>query len=349
MTRSIMAAASVLAVTAALLTQEARAQASPAVGPSPKATCGQSLHYSTGRGASGPLGSPAPRQPPVQHALALRRQLGLRASTGYAARLSRGGSASSNNGYGIPMTQAELAELLRRDKAAGDIPRLDATQMQINPSTYAGAWIDQPSGGVINVNFVSTSRPPDANSIASLFPRNTPIVIHNTASIDKEALHKLYLRISDGFQYWNARGVVIKGAAESIPDNVVTVTVSSPINVARSVLYAHYGCRGLNVVPGKGGTDQVARPQRPGTAPAAADPRDIRGGPLYGGEKITITGGCTAGYSDAPGSFNPGNLWSVTAGHCVLTPQENVYQGGFASNTFLGQAGTNNGLTGAVG
>jgi hypothetical protein len=115
------------------------------------------------------------------------------------------------------------------------------------------------------------------------------------------------------------------------------VFVSSPLGQADAFLGRQFGLSGLVVHEDTQGTSVqvgVAQPQAGGN-------RDIRTGPLYGGEYIDNSfAACTAGYSNSIGNVNKNNIFMITAGHCA--PPINWRQGlNFDQGSDIGRGGDN--------
>ncbi|MEX2183528.1 MAG: hypothetical protein WEC14_03725 [Chloroflexota bacterium] len=103
-----------------------------------------------------PVASPAtgPTEAQIEAAVRFRREFGLRFDRSWIEQVAA--DRASTDGleiYGIPLLPAEVAELLARVRAQRDITPIILRYGSTQPDSWAGAFIDQATGGVVVAQF----------------------------------------------------------------------------------------------------------------------------------------------------------------------------------------------------
>ncbi|HWC82819.1 MAG TPA: hypothetical protein VG756_22940 [Pseudonocardiaceae bacterium] len=235
---------------------------------------------------------------------------------------------------GISVTPAEQANLEHREIVGAVIPQIDSAEK--HSASYAGAWIDQAAGGVVHIAFTTLPSPLAVTTLQNMFPSNSIVQI-DAASVPLTRLLSLENSLAASTAVLRKHGVLVESTALDELANTVDVDVSSPLSQAYAVLNSQFGSSGLTVretTPSLSVQEGVAQPQ-------AAGNRDIRTGPLYGGEYIDNGfAACTAGYANSQGNVVKSNLFMITAGHCA--PPVNWRQGlNFDQGVDIGRGGDN--------
>lgn len=260
------------------------------------------------------------------YAMQLRAQFGFESDLAYVRTVAQRPDATQAD-FGVPLTPAEAVDMQRRGLVGAQIVGIDSTEA--DDSTYAGAWLDQQAGGVLNLAFTSPPSTATLDSLTSLLPAGTTVAIRSAAT-PTGRLNSLENQVGADMADWKSKGVVIASSNVDLPANTTRVYVTSDIAAATAQLDAAYGHAGL-VVTSPGGP----------TTPQSA--RDIRSGPVYGGEWINDGSyGCTAGYANSHGNVHPSNVWLITAGHC--DSPGHAWAQGLGSSPGIGSGGTGNGL-----
>jgi len=241
--------------------------------------------------------------PPAAEAQILSRDLRIRAEFGLS--LHQSSIQAASNGYGtstdllgIPLTPAERADIAHRDLLIPMIDRLN--QRLINNNVFAGLWIDQHKGGVLH--FAQTSG--DLSPVVESYITPDHPVVYETFANSLSQLNSTEAAVTAAVLSHHGEARYINSSSVSVPDNAVVLVLKNDAPAGTDqALNRTYGAKRISIRRGV----SEARP---------ASNRDIRTGPLYGGEYIynkNSNGSCTAGFSDATSG---GNYFTITAGHC---------------------------------
>lgn len=116
--------------------------------------------YAQERPASSDASSPPTSD--EAYAMQLRAQFGFENDLEYVRTVAQQPDATEA-GLGAPLTPTEAVEIQRRGLVGAQIAGIDS--IETADSTYAGAWLDQQAGGVLNIAFTT---PPSTTTLDSL-------------------------------------------------------------------------------------------------------------------------------------------------------------------------------------
>lgn len=279
--------------------------------------------------------------PPVSlaesHEISLRAQLGLQRDLAYVRNIDAAAS-SSRTDLGIPLTPAEQADMAGRGRLGNAITAIDKTFKTADP-TYVGAWLDQASGGILNVLYTAKPGAEAAARLQALLPpggsARVAVVPNSLAT-----LTAVQAKVTDEMvrDQQNSDQTIVASAVDLSTNSIAITLLESSPSGEEAALLARYGptltfIRGEQAVP--------------------AGVRDIRSGRVYGGEWIRGGNGksCTIGYEDAKSTTN--ETYGINAGHCapngttfaqgLVNPQDNGARiiGAVHSNSTTGRSSTN--------
>lgn len=185
---------------------------------------------------------PSPRESYEMH---LRAEFGFRHELSYirAVRERPDTGLGDMATLGMPMTPEERAGLDRRRKLGELIAQISSL---VNRSTYAGAWIDQQAGGVLNIAYTDLPLSTEIAALTGRLPLGSRLVIrHALVSLDR--LGSLQSKVMADLDNWRSKGVVIVGSEVNEVGNDLLVRVSSDTNQAKEQMAAVYGPGGLVV------------------------------------------------------------------------------------------------------
>ncbi|HXG26511.1 MAG TPA: trypsin-like serine protease [Candidatus Binatia bacterium] len=254
---------------------------------------------------AGAGGTPGPTPREIDEAVRFREKLGLRADRAFVAQTFRS-SLFKGHGWGVPLDAAEAGELGRRMKAEKAAAK--ALRHWAADSASAGAYIDQPAGGVIT--FLTTGDPSRGRrELAPLLPDAATGAKIRFERVERsmDDLLALQARIDADLRAGALASLGVVSTAIDARANAVHVGVAADTPEVRDALASRYG---LGVVaafepPAQGGDadDCTSRSECP---------------PAKGGIEIRSTyngANCTSAFMvRVAGSGEPRLL---TAGHCV--------------------------------
>ncbi|HEY4004950.1 MAG TPA: hypothetical protein VGM60_07145 [Pseudonocardia sp.] len=306
---------------------------------------------------------PSPRESYEMH---LRAEFGFRHELSYirAVRERPDTGLGDMATLGMPMTPEERAGLDRRRKLGELIAQISSL---VNRSTYAGAWIDQQAGGVLNIAYTDLPLSTEIAALTGRLPLGSRLVIrHALVSLDR--LESLQSKVMADLDNWRSKGVVIVGSEVNEVGNDLLVRVSSDTNQAKEQMAAVYGPGGLVVEEATGGRARLLGAASgtefvPSSLPRLMMPifktqspgvRDSRSGPLFGGTWINSpnpgsgTPPCTVGYANATGIGGPQLITADTVGSLgphgirdsMLTRVQGLELDGVMASTTVGQPPT---------
>ncbi len=190
--------------------------------------------------ASLPL-NPAPPTRAESLAIALRAQFGLQNDLSYVRAAESAATSSATVDLGIPLTPAEHAEMVRRDRLSSAGASIDKTFTGADP-TYVGVWLDQASGGILNVSFTADPSQRIAAQLQSLLPAGgsarVTVVPTPLATLTAVAAQITQDMIQNGQH--NDLTIVSSGVNVSTDSVTVTILNNAPIG-EEAALLARYG------------------------------------------------------------------------------------------------------------
>lgn len=263
--------------------------------------CVLALSASGTASVAGATPAATPESDEIAYARELRIQLGLPADD---ATLIKAGSDQPGyvmSSLGIPLTIAEAAEADRRIRVQVGLD--DAIAIAESSPAFAGAWIDQQSGGRVVFQFAGG----DAKT-EGMLPTALPAEATYETRDVKDSLRTIQERgdaILADLDELSKLGVDVTGVGLDIPGNRTSVTLTTATQSATGLLHQRYGDR---LLIKEGGV-------------AAADACPETGcTPLKAGIGMLGKGGgwpCTVGYLARRTDVSPDVFVIVTAGHCV--------------------------------
>jgi YD repeat-containing protein len=259
----------------------------------------------------------------MTRARSLRTQLGFRADDAYITQLETDPAAqAARTEYGIPMTSGEMSDVQVREDAQGALSSVE-DYIAASPaasSTFAGLYIDQPSGGTVNVGFTQNASTRLAE-IAQIYPYPDRLRAF-TATRTQASLQTLSDQILADVPTLESQGVVPVEISVDTAANTVDVGVEAPTAAQAQTIQARYGDAARLI--------QVTQPSLLAGLGRGAYHRH-----LLAGLRI-VTGAsntcppfecCTSGFSAFRSVSGHRRYFMTTAGHC---PNGRWYQGGKA-------------------
>jgi hypothetical protein len=240
----------------------------------------------------------------LDEATAFRLEFGLPSDTPFVLGTLR--DATLSREFGVPLTDEEVAELHRR--AGWDLEAL-ITELESEPR-FAGIWIDQAAGGVIEIALTAS----DA-SVIQLVEANAPegasLRIRTDAAYSWSYLQELKERIGADVRELKSVALNIRKVYADPITNRVVVGVDQVGDRAETRLRQRYG-----------DAITVSEEDRMYTANHGCVGRDHCPSPLKGGLKIYRSNNpdwwCTAGYMGRKTAGAVAGEWyMITAGHCT--------------------------------
>ncbi|OGO58664.1 MAG: hypothetical protein A2V85_15305 [Chloroflexi bacterium RBG_16_72_14] len=266
----------------------------------------------------------------LAQATILRRDLGFDASPETVTRASIDRDSYPDLTFGVPMTQAEATEVLRRNQLVLDA--VPAIERAAKDEGWAGAWIDHVAGGVEVFQF-----PGDAGTrrgmVEEFLPIGAPVRFQSVALslADLEARKSAVNAAAPGLE---KQGLQITGVTLQVRNNRIIVSVS-PRDAAGEAAAA--ASRKLSAALG---FEVTVREE----AAASADHNCPASGcmPIKGGIGVRDDNGnfpCTVGYLAKRYDTSPDSLVAVTAGHCVKLGAGGYWQHGTNPDNYINVGG----------
>jgi hypothetical protein len=253
---------------------------------------------------SGSGNAAAPRvDAETAYQIKLRTEMGL-VNTVPQIQAIRSAFPSTATLLGIPLTPDERAQLAARQAlTTAAAPVLAAAR---GLASYGGAWFEQSGTGTIHLLFKIGTRPQDIAPATQLLKPDLAIKIAYVPKSEAE-LEELQNRIHNDHAKWKSKGVAVSSIEIDDSGNQVRVMVlPSKHRVADDAKAMSDAYADEPVFTGLG-SPIMERVDSGG-------PRDIKSGPLYGGEWIRAGyGPCTAGYAYV---LRSSKYYEATAGHC---------------------------------
>lgn len=241
-------------------------------------------------------------------------------------RLLEVSNLSSDNKYGVPLTQDELKSLTEKDAFADKYAPVIIEQLRGKSfnSNHATFYRDNKNGGILVVGLVKgNSRNQEVmESIKSKIPKHAleKIKFH-TVKYSEEELDKIVNKISDERNLLKENDISITSVSANIKENNIQVGIDPYTNEAVSFLKNRYGQDLIEVIKKE---------------EATTESRTTSYYYMYGGLQISGTssgstgtsGYCSNGYSIS----NYRGDFIVTAGHCTKN-WSSFYQGGYSKGS----------------
>jgi hypothetical protein len=207
---------------------------------------------------------------------------------------------SLNRDYGVPLTQSEVAEMARRDAVAVAVGPMVAELRQTDG--FAGLFIDQAAGGVVDMAFVGeVPLPPDWTG--RHLPPGTEVRFR-TADYSYAELRELQDLVTNDWLRLEADGLPMVSVGVDPRTNRVLVGVDASAIDAAPAFARAYGPR------------VIVRQVSPEEPTADCNSRDDCP-PMKGGLKINgAIKACTSGFNGRPVASSSAR-YIITAGHCI--------------------------------
>lgn len=173
----------------------------------------------------------------IRDAIAFRNRYGLRADEAWVREVAADPEAQAAiNEYGVPLTPAEFVELRGR---RFDLDVFDDVQAygRLFPEDYAGAYLNQATGGII-VSFKNRVERHRA-AIANLFSRSAKVEVRQVEWSSRE-LDRFATQINEERAWFETIGVRFISADRSIKDDFVSVHYLGPIEAVVPI-EGHFG------------------------------------------------------------------------------------------------------------
>jgi hypothetical protein len=233
----------------------------------------------------------------VANAIDFRRSFGFVSDATVVAAYEA--DESLNRDYGVALTQPETAEMARRDAIAVAVGPMVAELRQTDG--FAGLFIDQAAGGVVDFAFVGEV-PLPSDWTGRYLPPGTEVRFR-TADYSYAELRELQDLITKDWLQLKSDGIPLVSVGVDPRMNRVLVGVDGSPEDAAPVFSEAYGPRV---------TVRQEQPEDPTACNTREDCPPMKGG-------ITIDGNtklCTSGFNGRPVAASSAR-YIITAGHCI--------------------------------
>jgi hypothetical protein len=244
----------------------------------------------------------------LAQAAVFRHDIGFDASATTIARAATDRAAYPDLTFGVPLSEAEATELLRRNQIAVDIG--PATSILAEDPAWAGVWIDHSAGGVPVFQFATDA----AEAQAKVDRVLSKGVDHRVVAVARSyaELDAIRAKIFAAAAELEASGLVVTSVGFDTIGNRLRVGLLSLSTDSRNAMAGRFG---PVVVHEQGFAATDACPET-GCMPIKA------------GIGVTDTNGnwpCTVGYLAKRYDTSPDQLVAITAGHCVKRGSKSAY------------------------
>lgn len=253
----------------------------------------------------------------------LEQSMSFRKSMGMESRKERVvdiyESSNKQYKYGVILSEEEERDIEDRLLRQKKIDSILESLKTITDDEVAGVYIDQLSGGIINIGYKSQHTIDKLTNIKSSLPESNYIHFYK-AKYSKEEIKKLKSNIRNSKDQLSDQGIEITGLGTSIQKQKVIIYVKNHSAEIVNKLKSMYGSD--RIIVEKGAFDTNDSDERYNYEYRA----------IPGGAGIRIHNGteykrCTAGFSATKDS--DGTKVLVTAGHCIDDSNRwKVVQGG---------------------
>jgi hypothetical protein len=253
----------------------------------PPASARESPSSAGGPGTARPSGAAGPTEEQIADAIRFRTSTGLRADRPWVVGVAS--DPAANLEFGVPLTQLEVQELLRRTAAAKTIGPIIQAYGEARPDEYAGLYLDPQHADVVTVLFTGHLEDHVA-ALRGQAPAGAAFVLREVRHTERDlqALQESLtneLGVESPPAWFAAIPAGLASTSEVVERNVVVLEVSSANPAAASIIASHYGLADMLEVQSDGtGVALVAR----GTVRGRA--RDAAGRPVEG---LDVTGTST--------------------------------------------------------
>ena len=182
---------------------------------------------------------PAPSvEEEMEHAQRFRRQLGLNDDPAYIRSLDADPALEDSRGdYGVSLTADEQRSIEARNRWTDVAYVIEKYARRFASDVYAGLYIDQVHGGVINVGVKGGV---DARALADVyrFPRKLRFFNARFTIAELEAAQR---RLQQDYETLRAAGIDLVSDDIDVETNVVEAIVANPSDRVRAMLEERYG------------------------------------------------------------------------------------------------------------
>lgn len=228
----------------------------------------------------------------IAEARRFRMDFGLRSDESWIREVAADPtSADGKMQFGVPLTPSEVQELERRATGIEAIRELVIAYGLAHPDEYAGAWIDQPGGGILVTQFsghVEEHRAALRSRVSPNAPLEVRQVQRSLAYLKAEAA-----RIDPNDPWFRSIPAVVISAGVDDVANQVFIRISSINADATRLIEDHFGWHGAVLVESDG-TGALLLPR----GSLVITVRDARGNPVPGLRCVAIPD--LAGAYEAP-------------------------------------------------
>jgi hypothetical protein len=146
-----------------------------------------------------------------QHEMSVRAAFGLNTQLPYLRQVDAATKQNTiSDVIGIPVTPVEEKNLEHREVVGAVIPQI--SNLESNSATYAGAWINQATGGVVHIAFTTPPSSPIIAKLRSLFPPDSAIQI-DTAPVSLSRLLTLENSLATDTATLRKSGILVESTA----------------------------------------------------------------------------------------------------------------------------------------
>lgn len=186
------------------------------------------------------LGSVLGDLPPtdLEEARRFRTDFGLRSDDAWIRQVAADPTAN-RTAYGVPLTVGEIGELDRRNRTADQIRDWVIGYGEHHPDEWAGAFIDQHSGGALVAQFTGHLETHRLALFAHIWPKANLEV--RQVRWPQSALEALRERVEGDEAWMAAVPADVRSLGIDIVGNRVVLEISSPIPTAAQLILEHFG------------------------------------------------------------------------------------------------------------
>ncbi|MEJ8545955.1 S1 family peptidase [Brevibacillus borstelensis] len=252
-----------------------------------------------------------------------REEMGLSSSSKTVKSLSKSPQNFSEK-YGAFLTKEEEDELdARLAEQKKRIPKIKDFIEENLQEEFAGIYIDQKSGGVVNIGFKNGSEEKVERYIKDLEKLYSKDLINiYYTDYTEEELNEIADSISESRETLEKEGMDITSVSVNIPDKKIDIGVKRKKTDGRKILLKQKSVRSLNLLDAD---DSIFNIFEEDVRDVQADPSDYFR-PIQAGLQIINMesgGTCTSAFSARIGR----EFYVLTAGHCVDDERDRFQQG----------------------
>lgn len=180
------------------------------------------------------------------HAIEFRQTFGFRSDADHVRAAREDTENYSSDVFGVPLSEAEHAELFRRGEIQAAMDAAIAEARSVD--TFAGAYLDQQRGGR-PVFMFTDSQPARAEQLAIHFPEGADVQVTRAARSERD-IAALRARVKADWDELASQGIEVVQLGAPVHTNTILIGVKGLTDAEAAVLRDRYG-EHITVEPGE--------------------------------------------------------------------------------------------------